>query len=100
MVTTGAARSAHDIAEGGLAVALAECCVAGQIGATVSLPEGADVFSEAPGRAFIVSGSEEALRGLPMIGRVGGPALRLEGALDIEVARLAETRNGGLERFM
>jgi phosphoribosylformylglycinamidine synthase subunit PurL len=100
MVNTGAARSAHDIAEGGLAVALAECCVAGEIGATVSLLEGVDLFSEAPGRAFIVSGSDEALRGLPVIGRVGGSALRLEGALDIEVARLAETRDGGLARFV
>ena len=29
MVNTGAARSAHDVAEGGIAVALAECCIAG-----------------------------------------------------------------------
>ena len=58
MVNTGAVRSAHDIAEGGFAVALAECCIAGGIGATVSVPEGADLFSEAPGRAFIVSGPE------------------------------------------
>ena len=36
MVNTGAVRSAHDIAEGGFAVALAECCIAGGIGATVS----------------------------------------------------------------
>ena len=28
-VRSGALRSAHDIAEGGLAVALAECCIAG-----------------------------------------------------------------------
>ena len=41
------AASAHDIAEGGLAVALAECCVAGQIGATVRLPDGIEPFAEA-----------------------------------------------------
>ena len=34
MVNTGALRSAHDIAEGGIAVAIAECCIAGGIGAT------------------------------------------------------------------
>ena len=34
---TGALTSAHDIAEGGLAVALAECCLAGGIGATVTV---------------------------------------------------------------
>ena len=84
----------------GFAVALAECCIAGGIGATVSLPEGADLFSEAPGRAFIVSGPEEALRGLPILGHVGGSALTLEGILDVEVSRMAEARSGGLARFM
>jgi phosphoribosylformylglycinamidine synthase II len=100
MVNTGAARSAHDIAEGGFAVALAECCIAGGIGATVSAPQGSDLFSEAPGRAFIVSGPEEALRGLPILGYVGGSRLKLEAILDVEVARLAEARSGGLVRFM
>ncbi|HEY6526684.1 MAG TPA: phosphoribosylformylglycinamidine synthase subunit PurL [Solirubrobacteraceae bacterium] len=100
MVNTGAARSAHDIAEGGIAVAIAECCIAGQIGATITLPDGLDPFAEAPGRAFIVSGSEEALRGLAVIGRVGGSALTLEGVLKVEVARLTAARSGGLVRFM
>jgi phosphoribosylformylglycinamidine synthase len=100
MVNTGAVRSAHDIAEGGFAVALAECCIAGGIGATVSVPEGADLFSEAPGRAFIVSGPESALRGLTILGHVGGSSLTLEGVLDVELARLAEARDGGLARFM
>ncbi len=100
MVNTGAARSAHDIAEGGIAVALAECCIAGEIGATITLPDGCDPFAEAPGRAFIVSGSEEALRGCPVIGRVGGSALRLQGLLEVEVSRLAQARSEGLVRFM
>jgi phosphoribosylformylglycinamidine synthase subunit PurL len=100
MVNAGAVRSAHDIAEGGIAVALAECCIAGGVGATISLPDGLEPFAEAPGRAFIVSGSEEALRGLPVIGRVGGSAVRLEGVLEVEVSRLAEARSGGLARFM
>ncbi len=100
MVNTGAARSAHDIAEGGFAVALAECCIAGGIGATLSLPVGSDLFSEAPGRAFIVSGPEEALRGLTILGHVGGSRLKLEAILDVEVSRLTEARSGGLVRFM
>jgi phosphoribosylformylglycinamidine synthase len=37
-VRSGALRSAHDVAEGGLAIALAECCVAGGLGARVQLP--------------------------------------------------------------
>ncbi|HWD10969.1 MAG TPA: phosphoribosylformylglycinamidine synthase subunit PurL [Solirubrobacteraceae bacterium] len=36
-VRAGTLASAHDIAEGGLAVALAECCLAGRIGAEVNL---------------------------------------------------------------
>ena len=100
MVNTGAARSAHDVAEGGIAVALAECCIAGDIGATVTLPDGVDPFAEAPGRAFIVSGAEEALRGLAIIGGVGGTALELEGVLSVEVSRLTRARAGGLAGFL
>jgi phosphoribosylformylglycinamidine synthase II len=100
MVNHGTARSAHDIAEGGFAVALAECCIAGGVGATIALPDGLDPFAEAPGRAFIVSGSEEALRGQTVIGRVGGSALEISGLLRVEVARMAEARSGGLGRFM
>ncbi len=40
MVSSAALRSAHDIAEGGIAVALAECCIAGRIGATVDAAGG------------------------------------------------------------
>ena len=36
-VRAGALSSAHDVAEGGLAVALAECCLAGDIGARASV---------------------------------------------------------------
>src|SRR5205807_7383393 len=53
-----ALQSAHDIAEGGVAVALAECCIAGGIGARVELPDGLDPFAEAPGCAYVVSGPE------------------------------------------
>ena len=53
-VRSGALRSAHDVAEGGVAVALAECCIAGGIGASVAL-DGVPLFAEGPG-AFVVSG--------------------------------------------
>ena len=61
LVAGGVAHSAHDIAEGGVAVALAECCAAGGLGARVRLPDGLDPFAEAPGRAFVVSGPAAAL---------------------------------------
>ncbi|MFI4990833.1 MAG: phosphoribosylformylglycinamidine synthase subunit PurL [Solirubrobacterales bacterium] len=95
-VRAGLLSSAHDIAEGGLAVALAECCLAGGLGAEVTLTHGSDgegtyaaaagveatLFGEGPG-GFVVSGSGEALAqlgervALRRLGTVGGGSLRL-----------------------
>jgi phosphoribosylformylglycinamidine synthase len=102
-VRVGALSSAHDIAEGGLAVALAECCLAGSIGAEVDVGEAevgavdvgavevgaagpgddlAGLFGEGPG-GFVVGGSAEALRELGtrvpvrVLGTVGGDALTI-----------------------
>jgi phosphoribosylformylglycinamidine synthase II len=108
-VRSGALASAHDIAEGGVLVALAESCLAGGLGATIALPGGgadADLFGEAPGRAFIVSGPEDALRAaLPeaiVIGRVGGEALELSAAavhVHVALSELRAARDGGLVKF-
>src|SRR5205807_7176710 len=96
-VRSGGLSSAHDIAEGGLAVALAECCAAGGIGAGVTVPEGLDPFGEAPGRAYVVSGPEAQVSRLgPLIGRVGGPALQIDGLLTVAVSALVQARDGGL----
>jgi phosphoribosylformylglycinamidine synthase subunit PurL len=84
-VRAGVLASVHDLAEGGLAVALAECCLAGGLGARVALPDD-DVerlFGECSG-AFLVSGHEGELRALAsatavrVLGSVGGDALRIE----------------------
>ena len=97
---SGALRSAHDIAEGGLAVALAECCIAGLIGATVTLPAVLDPFAEAPGRGFIVSGPAEALADMTVIGRVGGSMLTIEGKLALAVSELRDARELGLAQVV
>jgi len=106
-VRAGALSSAHDVAEGGLAVALAECCLGGGLGARVSLEErifGAEgagatgreaggsgispdsavaLFGEGSG-GFVVSGSEAALQALGdsvpvrILGSVGGDVLQIE----------------------
>ncbi len=56
--------SAHDVSDGGLAVALAECCFGRSIGATVELPPDSDprswLFAEDPSR-ILVSVNEEHL---------------------------------------
>ncbi|MBV5260987.1 phosphoribosylformylglycinamidine synthase subunit PurL [Synechococcus moorigangaii CMS01] len=36
-IAAGLLASAHDLAEGGLAVALAECCIGGKVGATIAI---------------------------------------------------------------
>ena len=95
-VRSGALRSAHDVAEGGLAVALAECCLGGGRGARVDLGAPADealLFGEGPG-AFVVSGSaprrsRASAARRRVIGTVGGDALRIEGVLDVPLAELS-----------
>ena len=103
-VRAGALRSAHDVAEGGLAVALAEACVAGGVGATVDLSSlrpagGALLFGEGPG-AFVVSGPEQSLRAFGSaavrIGTVGGADLDIAGELSVPVAELSAAHAGGL----
>ena len=92
-VREGGLSSAHDIAEGGLAVALAECVLAGGRGAQVTLQParltpGHDkvlpaLFGESPG-GFIVSGPAAALDALSArvaltrLGTVAGEQLCIE----------------------
>jgi phosphoribosylformylglycinamidine synthase subunit PurL len=103
-VRSGALRSAHDVAEGGVAVALAECCIAGGIGARIDLagiPGAREVvlFGEGPG-AFLVSGPRRALAGFGraaiVVGEVGGDALAIEGTLELPVADLERVHRDGL----
>jgi phosphoribosylformylglycinamidine synthase subunit PurL len=95
-VRAGRLSSAHDIAEGGLLVAVAESCLAGGLGATLTLDAaGADplevLFGEGPG-GFVVSGPEAALRALGehvplrLIGEVDGDELEVSiGDEDIDL---------------
>jgi phosphoribosylformylglycinamidine synthase len=97
-VRSGALRSAHDVAEGGVAVALAECCIAGGIGAHVDLGE-LPLFAEGPG-AFLVSGPREAMTAFGaaarVIGEVGREALAIRGHVNIPVGELARVHAEGL----
>jgi len=97
--------SAHDVADGGLAVALAECCVGGsekQLGARIETREmiraDALLFSESQSR-IIVSVKESNLerlrevaarRHVPMqrIGTVGGTRLTIQPLLQVPVEEL------------
>src|SRR5262249_36912812 len=94
-VREGAPPSAHGIAEGGLAVALAECCIAAGRGARVVLdppgPAAEMLFGECSG-CFVVSGDPGALDELSAsvpvlnLGSVGGEELAIEIARGDELA--------------
>jgi phosphoribosylformylglycinamidine synthase subunit PurL len=105
-VRSGALHSAHDAAEGGLAVALAEACLAGGLGAQIDFGAPADealLFGEGPG-AFVVSGPADAIArygaAARIIGTVGGASLRIEGVLDVPLAELSRAHAGGLADLM
>ncbi len=94
-ISDGLIRSCHDLSEGGLAVALAEMAMAGNLGADVSLagiPHESDaaddfflLFSESPTRFLLEVRPEDAgaledrLAGLP-VGRLGNVGHRVGGA--------------------
>jgi phosphoribosylformylglycinamidine synthase len=103
-VRSGAASSAHDIAEGGLAVALAECCLGGGLGARLNLLAGIErLFGECSG-GFVVSGEEKALLTLSphtsveLIGTVQGESLIL-GEIDISLSELRHAHCALAELF-
>ena len=127
-VRSGVLASAHDIAEGGLAVALAECCLGGNLGARVRLEAGmfgadgagatgpaldwsedlsataAMLFGECSG-AFLVSGDEAALRtlaertGVELIGTVQGESLIVGDQIEVTLAELVEAHGALAELF-
>jgi phosphoribosylformylglycinamidine synthase len=85
-------RSAHDVSDGGLAVALAESAIAGGLGVSASCD---DPFGEGDGRVVIsarfadLPALAELAGGLPLreIGRVGGDAIVIDGeALPLDEA--------------
>ena len=113
-VRAGDLSSAHDIAEGGLATALAECCLAGDVGALVDIAAVATdatdaLFGEGPG-GFVVSGPAEALSELGahapvlVLGAVGGREMEINhsGAnvnLSATLAELSESHGALADLF-
>lgn len=90
-IQQGLVRSAHDLSEGGLAVALAESCISGGLGAKVSfesnLRPDIALFSESQSRILLSSSPDQAAeleqfissRGVPVknIGKVEGQNLEI-----------------------
>lgn len=94
LIRMGLVASAHDCAEGGLAVALAECCLAGKIGAEIVFPENirpsSILFGESQSRIIITIQKQKIdsilqyLQKSPVpykvLGSVGGESLSIAGA--------------------
>ncbi len=90
---------AHDVADGGIGLALAEMAVRSGIGATIpAIADHRELFAETPGRAVLCVGEDylEAVRehfgaaGVPVstLGSVGGDRLVIDGLVDLPVDEL------------
>ena len=109
----GLLHSAHDCAEGGMLVALAECCLLGGIGVRCPAirPEAplrmeAAFFGESPSR-FIVSVSSRAMPELQslarrhhveisLLGLAGGDSIEFEGQFRLPLAEIRQAWEGAL----
>jgi len=95
-ITSGAVTACHDVADGGILVAVAEMALAGTIGATIQVPEGANgttypahawLFGEDQARYIVTTNDAGALlaaaekAGVPVmqIGITGGEGVSLIG---------------------
>jgi phosphoribosylformylglycinamidine synthase II len=90
-VRSGELPTAHDVSDGGLACALAECCIEGGVGARVSLgSDEAELFGEGPGGVVVAGPRDaiEALDGAIVLGEVGGDTLDIDGILTVPVSVL------------
>ncbi len=118
----GVVHSAHDCSDGGLAVALAECCImdrAAKRGATIDLahwrelPTRALLFGEAQGRVILSTTMPDTVLGIArahhvpgrVIGRVGalGAPLQITTAaarMDVSLARLDDAYHESIPRIM
>ncbi len=117
MIAARLVNSAHDVADGGLAVALAECCMMDEektLGAAITLPkyERADfvlfgesqslvVISYAPTqRESVQRICEQHDVPLLVLGEVTSDALRIDGLIDMPTVKLSAAYYGAIAEMM
>ena len=103
--------AAHDLSDGGLAVAISEMALAAKIGATINIPEDhfVHLFSETPGRIMIAIESEKfdefIGRAIDLeitttrIGKTGGDQLVFENLFSISIAEMRKVNSETLPRL-
>ncbi|WP_455480003.1 phosphoribosylformylglycinamidine synthase subunit PurL [Bartonella sp. B23] len=114
VIHRGFVHAAHDLSDGGLAVALAEMIIKAGKGIKVKLsnqsPEHAELFGEDQGR-YLLAVKPEALNDLKKlakisavslieIGKVVGDALDIEGILTLSVEKLTKAYENWFPQFM
>ena len=112
-ITAGRITICHDLSDGGLLVALAEMALAGGIGATLTIPDGAPaahawLFGEDQARYLLAADDAEglverakaALVPVAVIGVTGGESLTVTGSGTISLAQLSESHEGWLPAYM
>ncbi len=116
-IEIGILNSAHDLSEGGLAVAVAESCFTpnGSVGVKIGslygrIREDALLFGESQSRAIVsldrenvyILGNIALKHGVPMqvIGEVGGDRLLMDGLINIPISRAYEAWAFGFENVL
>nr|WP_175581527.1 phosphoribosylformylglycinamidine synthase subunit PurL [Thalassospira lucentensis] len=112
LIELGVVKTCHDIADGGLLVTIAEMCMAGNVGADVSLPEqgseAAWLFGEDQGRYVIATSDPDkvlnaaasANMAAVIVGQIGGDAISIEGEAKVSVSELRDLNEGWMPSFM
>ncbi len=119
LIGAGRVSACHDLADGGLAVALAEMALAGDLGAEIQRPETAVgaaaetphyawLFGEDQARYLVTTPEAAAVleaagkAGVPIacIGTTGGAALTLPGGEPISLGELRAAHEGWLPRYL
>jgi phosphoribosylformylglycinamidine synthase II len=116
LIVEGRVSAAHDLSDGGLAVALAEMAIAGNLGASIAAPGPGDppphafffgedqaryLVTAAPAAALAIS-AEADRQGIPIrpLGQTGGNTLTLAGLPPIVVDELRHAHESWLPAFM
>jgi phosphoribosylformylglycinamidine synthase II len=117
LIRRGIIKSAHDVSEGGVLSAIAECCIINnenKIGAVVNIPvksrEDFSFFSESQSR-IIVSTDERSKEAFEeylkendqyfvLLGRTGGNSLKVNDKMEIAVDKLADIYYNTISHIM
>jgi phosphoribosylformylglycinamidine synthase len=125
LIRKGLIKSAHDISEGGIVAALAECCIINQekqVGCEVEIPiksrKDFSIFSESQSRIIITVAKENAQRlesewfeeccamaspleiELKKLGTVGGSSLKIKNLFEVELTELSDIYYNTIPRIM